>query len=86
MHKKYKQVLLGENDDLLCDNDKLESFDVEHVECDDDFSESKPSSNARPIRTRKPPVWLHDYKADLWDFMLAYGYKEKCILWFMKKG
>ena len=37
MRKKYKQVLL---DDLLCDNDKLESFDVEHVECDDDFSES----------------------------------------------
>ena len=37
MHKKYKQVLLGENDDLLCDNDKLESFDVKHVECDDEL-------------------------------------------------
>ena len=61
MHKKYKQVLLGEKDDLLCDNDKLESFDVEHVGC----SESKPSSNARPSRTRKPLVWLHDYETDL---------------------
>ena len=52
IRKKYSQVLLGENDDLLCDKDKLESFDVEHVECADDFSESKPSSNARPSRTR----------------------------------
>ena len=57
MRKKYKQDLLGESDDLLSDNE-LESLDVERGECD--FSENEPLSNTRPIRTRKPPVWLHD--------------------------
>ena len=51
MRQKYKQVLID------IDNDKIENFDAEHDECDAGaFSESEPLGNARPSRTRKPPV------------------------------
>ena len=64
MRKKRAQILSGENNEPQA---KLEDpEDSGSIASDDNIqSRENMSTDRRPIRTRKPPSWLHDYETDI---------------------
>lgn len=63
MRKKHSQVLSGEVDVHLSDNE--ESRIKSEPEENDGFPEPEAPNASRRRRKRKPPAWLHDYETDM---------------------
>lgn len=63
MRKKHSQLLSGEVDVHLSDNEESEI--KSEPEENDEFPEPEAPNASRPSRKRKPPAWLHDYETDM---------------------
>ena len=64
MRKKCAQILSGENNEPFVNLENSE--DSGSINCDDNLQSKRDISiSRRPIRTRKPPSWLHDYETDI---------------------